>query len=206
MLIGLANPAQPRGLGYVELAPYSCFGWVADVLVKDDQALLGGRDCVVILNLGTQDTPRPTYAGAIASIAGHLQLDENGILYGSAARSFGVADPLGGLRTAVLGNVLIKKVDPPTFRVDLTGKTVEPVTVTYRLIGPPPDFQGGSIQLKRNDAVLGVYPAPGLTDGAYDITVPPGVAMNPPPTAFLEIRVVNPDGSVGEPAYKEIVE
>ncbi len=101
MVVKLEDPSHPVGLGYVQLDDAT----IQDVILKDDQALLGGTNQVTLVSLA--DPTNPTVLGTVQGVGGRLAIGSDGaILFGTAHSVFGGTDvPLGGVRTAALGIV-----------------------------------------------------------------------------------------------------
>jgi hypothetical protein len=203
MVVSLFDPSNPIGLGYVLLEDAT----VADVILKDDLALLGGSRQVTLVSL--TDKTRPKVLGTAPGVGGRLALGPDGSILFSTERSvFGGADiPLGGVRTAALGPfAIIKEVSPALVALDAEGRTREPITVKYRLFSPPDDITDGQLRLVRDQpsqpgtpsSVVANYLLQELADGSFSITVPEGVSMNVP-SEEVEIRIVKPDQTTTAP-------
>ena len=199
MVADISNPSAPVGLGWTILEDAT----VGDILVKDDLALLGGSSQVTVVALTDPTQPRVT--GTLAGVGGRLALTESGLLYSTARSVFGGETELGGVRTAALGPLaLIQKITPSLVPVDDQGNTAEPVKVTYKLIGVP-ELQGLGVEVTRGDQRLGTYPAPGLSTGTYDLTIPAGLPFDPPDDT-IRVSMVNEDGTPGPSLVKQVSE
>ena len=104
MVVSLYDPRNPVGLGYVPLDDAT----VDDVILKDDLAVLGGSKQVTLVSL--TDKTRPKVLGVATGVGGRLALGEgsrSNILVSTAHSVFGGATPLGGIRVATLGSIVL---------------------------------------------------------------------------------------------------
>jgi lysophospholipase L1-like esterase len=80
-----------------------------DVVLKGDTAFVGMQGATgtrtLLVSLATLSQPR--VVGTIEGVGGRLAVGDNGILYGSAYSPFGGNSPVGGVRTATLGPILL---------------------------------------------------------------------------------------------------
>jgi hypothetical protein len=199
MVVSLDDPSHPVGLGYVPLDDAS----VVDVILKDDMALLGGSQQVTLVSL--TDPANPAVVGTVQGVGGRLAISENDVLFSTARSVFGGTEvPLGGVRTAALGSLaIIERVTPSIVAVDDSGRTSQALQVTYRFIAPPDDLQAAYVKFYSRETLLGTYPVPSLEEGRFGLTIPGGVALNPP-SETLEIKLRNPDGSTTAPVFTTI--
>ena len=173
------------GLGYVQLDDAT----VGDVILKDDLALLGGSKQVTLVSL--TDKTRPKVLGTAPGVGGRLAIGENGAILFSTERSvFGGTDlPLGGVRTAALGNLaIIEGTDPLRIVVGEGPRAAEAFKLKLRVI--PPDYEIGSsvVQYRVWNATIGAPVNVTLTNGRGELPLPFGFTFPEHPTTHEVAR------------------
>jgi len=180
------------------------------VILSSDISLTGGGKAVIIGGLASIGFgPMRLFVAdnALTSIGSRMALTDDGILV-STDRVYvsGVKTSENGVHTAALGSLLmIEKIEPPMVQIDTDGKTIEPMQVTYRLLAPPPGLRSATLKLYRDKDAIGQYPVTDLRDGVYMMTIPSGIALEPPSDS-VSIQVVQPDGTLTAAVRKEITD
>jgi hypothetical protein len=181
------------GLGYVSLES----AWLDDVILKDDLALLGGSKQVTLVSL--TDLARPKILGTVQGVGGRLALGDGDILFSTERSQFGGTNlPLGGVRTAALGQTaIIERIKPSRVVVDENKKAAENFEVKYRVIPSSYDVQTAQLELRSGTTTYQTLPV-ALTNGAGRTTLQTGTDLSRPvPEVRLVVNAGAPDELIG---------
>ena len=179
------SPNCPKAIGFLQLSTGG-----TDVKLNGSVALVATGANVLLVNL--ENPFQPTLAGQITGTFGNwLGLTDDGFLVGSAP---GI---INGIQVATLGSaIVISSISPPVTYVDNDGKTTQPVTVTYQVLGGGEDLTNGQLQMVDGIGTAITVPVPDVTQGTHSVTVPAGVQLSVPIEGVL-VSVPKPSGSSG---------
>jgi hypothetical protein len=112
--IDLTDPEAPRIMGYIDLRDQLSGLAPADVILKGDTALVSAQNSTAdqgrVLLISLTAPARPAVAGTLSGHGGRLALGSGGlsnILFSTGYSAFGGANPLGGVRVASFGAVIL---------------------------------------------------------------------------------------------------
>jgi hypothetical protein len=177
------SPNCPKEIGFLQLPAGG-----TDIKLNGSVALVATGANVLLVNL--ENPSQPILAGQITgSFGSWLGLTDDGFLVGSAPGT------TNGIQVATLGSaIVISSISPPVTYVDNDGKTTQPLTVTYQVLGGGEDLTDGQLQMIDGIGTALTIPVPDVTQGTHSVTVPAGVQLSVPIEGVL-ISVPKPTSS-----------
>ncbi len=188
-VVDVNDPASPVVLSVIELEG----SWGGSLAIDEDgdTVFVGVAEGVESYNLS--DPENPQFGGRIEGLGAVA------VAHGALVSAGAVSKEAGVVKTVALRpTAIVREVSPIIVYTDDEGRTVEPVRVRYQLIAPPRTLSDGEIQVLRDNEVVGRTPVQNMTEGTFDVTLPAGLVLDPPPEA-VEVQLRLPDGRLTDP-------
>ena len=160
----------------------------------EDRAFIGARTCAGIINLG--DPFAPVLAGTISGVGGRLAMDDFGLLYSTARSVFGGTDPMGGVRTAALGNVtIVEGTNPGVVVVGEGPRAVEAFRIKYRVIPSSYEVETAKIEMRIGEVTASTLEDVPLAGGRGELLLNLGYTFPRVDSVVARPRLVVNDGT-----------
>lgn len=193
-IVDLTNPLAPARLALLDL-PGSAAA-VQDVVLRDTTVFVATNSGTYVVNLASPSTP--LFVGTLSDISGRLAFN-NSIVLSTRRGLTETTSTSGGLRAGALGAVaIVRSVEPIVVNLDDNDRTTEPIKVRYQLLGTGAAADKGSVLLSRNGTAVLTAALTSVTDGAFEVEIPPGVLLSTPSDA-LSMSLKFPDGRLTDP-------